>query len=510
MAMAMAMAMATVMATATMRNSRLAGRVRNPNTQRVANALAVILLGNAGATFAANWNFESDLSDQTDLRYVWVDRDGADGGDGSVIQFSPGFTLDRAGGRARVDITYRPTVSFGFSDTDPETLTHSLRARGEVEAVERLLFIDANAAAAVVGDRSTSGSVDAINAGTDGSQSYSFQVSPSLRPESNNRFVRFESNNSINLVDYTGGSDRSSSSGSNETVLNATLLSGPFFSTYNWDVRATRRATDFDDRDDTRREYSAGVGYEVTSQILLNARAGYEDNDVETREDDTDGVIWNAGATWIISPRTSLSANYGDRYFGNTYSGRISHRSRRTTLTLDATRDIENRRNSRLLDNFFFLVDENGDVLIDPITGQPIIINIPNLEETDEDFISTRLRGGVSLSGRRTNVSLTADVENREFEVSGDEADTYRVSVNASRRIAGNITASMNGQYETVDDFDGGDTDSYLVRLSLSKELSSRTTISLDASYQDRDAADNDDDFNETRVGITLSTSFFD
>jgi uncharacterized protein (PEP-CTERM system associated) len=163
-----------------------------------------------------------------------------------------------------------------------------------------------------------------------------------------------------------------------------------------------------------------------------------------------------------------------------------------------------------LVDDFFFLTDENGDVLTDPITGQPIILNIPNIDETDEDFINTRLRGAIAFAGRRTSMSMTLDLENREFEVSRDEEDTYSVSVNASRRLAGNITASVNGRYETVNDTDDGDTDIYLVRLSLNREINRNTTISLDASYQDRDAADNDDDFTETRVGITLSTSFLD
>ena len=132
--------------------------------------------------------------------------------------------------------------------------------------------------------------------------------------------------------------------------------------------------------------------------------------------------------------------DYGDRYFGSTYSGRVSHRTRRTTLSLDASRDITNRRDSRLDDSFFFLVDQNGHQLSDPNTNQPIVVNIPNLEETDEDFLNTQVRGAISVIGRRTSASLSGTVSNRQFEDSNDEEDSYDVSLNVSRQLGRTVT----------------------------------------------------------------------
>ena len=453
---------------------------------------------------------ETTLDDRQEIRYVYVNRNGRDDGAGGVLQFSPGFSLTRNRARASTSIRYRADLSWGLSDIDPETLTHDLTAESNIEAIEDLLYVDVTAGARVVGDSTTSGTVDAINLGSDGTQSYSFQVSPSFRPRTDNRYVRFESNNSVNLVDYTGGSDRSNNSGSNATRLNARLVSGPFFTTFDWDIDATQTTTDFDDRDDTRRSYSAGIGYNVSPRLRFNGRAGYEDNDVDTRRSDTEGVFWDVGADWRPSRRTSVSVNYGNRYFGETYSGRISHRSRRITLSLDASHDVTNRRTSRLVDDFFFLVDPNGNLLLDPITGQPIVVNIPNIEQTDEDFLRTRIRAGILISGRRTSISLSADTENRKFEVSGDDEDTYGLSASVSRRLASDLSASLNGRYEQSENSANEDSDFYRVGLFVNKTLTSRSSLRFELSYRERDSDRPNDDYDEIRAGITLATSFFD
>jgi len=504
----MATDMVTDTATATMRSD--ADRVRPPLTQAPASILAgVLVVASAAApqVFATSW--KTNVDDSIEARIVFVDRTGSDEASGPVLQLRPGVSIQRQGARASADIRYRLNVSVGGSDTDPETFTHDLIARGNVEAIERVLFFDMSAGARYVGNSATAGVVDPITGRTDGQQSYSLRVSPIIRPETDNRYVRFVSNNTLDLVNYTGGSGNNND-GSNSATWNLALESGPYFTTFPWDVGVTETTTDFQDRDDTRREYTAGGAYLISPRWRLTGRVGYEENDVDTSRTDTDGATWNVGGGWTPNPRTSLVVDYGDRYFGETYSGRFTHRSRRTTFSLDASRDITNRRNSRLVDEFFLLVDQNGNPIVDPISGQPIFVNIPQLEETDEDFLNTQLRGAISVTGLRTNVSLTGSVANRKFEVSGDEEDVYRVGLSASRRLGQGISATLFGNADRAEGTTNGDSDSYDVGLRLSKSLSTRTSVSLDLLHRKREGDVAADDFEENRIGLTLSTSFLD
>jgi uncharacterized protein (PEP-CTERM system associated) len=280
------------------------------------------------------------------------------------------------------------------------------------------------------------------------------------------------------------------------------------FTTFDWDVGATRTTTNFEDRDDERIEYSAGVGYRIDARWRLNGRVGWEDNDVQTDREDTDGFIWNAGAVWTPNPRTSVSGNYGYRYIGNTFAVDASHRSRKTTLSLNASRGIENRRTSRLVDSFFFLVDQNGVPIVDPNTGNLVFLNLPQLEETDEDFVNTQLRGAISVTGRRTSVSVTGRVANREYEVSDDDEDSYGVGISVSRRLGGGYTASLTGNIDQADGTVDGSSDTYDVGLRLSKQLGRKTSASLDLLHRERDASDNDDSYTENRIGVSITSSF--
>ncbi len=266
------------------------------------------LLLACNTAMAGDWK----LSDSVTGRLSFVDRSGDGASSGIVMQVSPRLSLSGRGARATANVNYGLTASTGSSDTNPRRLSHDLVARGKLEAIEDLLYIDASASARLVGNAATSGSVDSINADNDGNQSYSIKISPSFRPRTSNRYVSFVSNNSLDLVDYTS-TNGGSGDGSTANTVNIGLQSGPFFTTYNWDVGVTQRTTSYEDRDDTRTDYSAGVGYRVDSRWRLNARAGWEENDVQTDRKNTNGVTWNLGGVWTPNPRTSATFDYGSQ-----------------------------------------------------------------------------------------------------------------------------------------------------------------------------------------------------
>jgi uncharacterized protein (PEP-CTERM system associated) len=372
-------------------------------------------------------------------------------------------------------------------------LTHDLLANGQVEVVRNEVFVGANASAGVRNRDSAGGSRDAINYDLGGQQYFSSSINARTQHRLN-RYANLSSGASTDIVTYDGG-DSDTSRGLNANVA---LGSGRFFSRTDWRLSADYSVTDFEDRNDTRKNVNSTVGYRIDRQWRVSGGLGYEDNDVDTDRSDTSGITWDVGADWTPSPRTSFSATYGDRYFGKAWSGNVSHRTRRTRVALNFSRDIDNRRNEQLVDSFFFLVDETGTPITDPSTGLPIIANIPELSETDEDFLNNQVRGILTLTGRRTSVTVTATVSKREYEVSEEDEDSFDLGFNVSRQLGGSYSGSLRSLFRNTERENDTDEKVYEVGVSLSKTFSKRTSASLGYDYRD------EEDYTEHRVGLTL------
>ena len=459
---------------------------------------SLTLLLCSGLTLAGDWK----LSDSITTELTAVDRSGNDASSGLVAQITPRISLRGEGGRASASVDYGLTASLGSSNTDPEALTHDLRAEGDLEAIENFFFLGARASATLVGNSATSGNVDSINVNSDGRQSYSIAILPSFRHRLN-RYANIVSNNEFDYVDTTGGSG-GSDEGSTGVTLNLGIQSGPVYGPLSWNLGATRTQTDFEDREDKTTEANVGLGYQIDSRWRFTSSIGYEDNEVQTDRDTTDGVTWNVGTVWTPNPRTSAALNYGQRYIGSIYSGRFTHRTRRTNLSVDLSRDVTNRRTQRLVDPFFIPFPGGPDFNVN--TGEFGFVS--NLEETDENFVNTQLRIAVAVTGRRTTVTFTGDVSNREFEISDRDEDSYTLGVNASRQLGAGYSASLTASYDQADGTASGDSDSYDLGLSLSKQLSPRTTASVEVFHRERNASASGDDFSENRIAVSLSSSF--
>jgi uncharacterized protein (PEP-CTERM system associated) len=240
----------------------------------------------------------------------------------------------------------------------------------------------------------------------------------------------------------------------------------------------------------------------------VNGEAGYERNDLQTSRPETEGSIWSVGADWKPGPRTSVSAGVGERYFGSTYDFDFSHTARRTQFRLGANRDVDNRRTAQLVDSFFFLDDGTGNPVVDPATGEPIIVAGQDVQNIDEDFVTERVRASVLFTGNRTSARAAASVETRDYEVSGDEEETYYFSFNVNRQMGNRITAGVTGNYQIEDNVNFGDSNYYDVRVSLSRSIGRNSSAAISVSHHERDADNNTDSYREDRIGVTFVTGF--
>ncbi|MCB1775446.1 MAG: TIGR03016 family PEP-CTERM system-associated outer membrane protein [Gammaproteobacteria bacterium] len=464
-------------------------------------SLAVSLLP-ATYSLAGDWQ----LTESTAFGLTHVDRSGNNPYSGMVLQATPTLNFVGESGRSFANVNYRPTFSVGGGTTDPKFLTHDLIARGQVEAIEDVFFLGANASARLYGNEGIAGSVDSININSDGGQSYSLGVTPEFRFHLN-RYADLVSRNNFNKVWYDDDNS-SSRSDSFQSVYHVGLRNGRHFGPLSWRADASYDITEYDTRTDDRREATVGVGYRVTSQLQMNGEVGYERNDLQTSRPETEGSIWTVGADWNPGPRTTVAVSAGERYFGSIYDFDFTHTSRRTQFRLGASRDVDNRRSSQLVDSFFFIDDGTGNPVLDPATGDPIVVAGQQVQQVDEDYVTERVRASLLVTGRRTTARVSASLETRDYEVSGDNEDTYYLSFGVNREMGNRISAGVNANYQFEDNNNFGDSDYYDVRLSLSRAIGRESSASVSISHHERDADNPTDSYREDRIGITFVTGF--
>jgi hypothetical protein len=458
-------------------------------------SLGCLLLGPATVALAGDWK----LTDSTSVALDYVDRSGSDPSSGVVARLSPGFTLRGRGGRTQADMSYQLTLADGTRDTDPRNISHNLRANGRMEVVDDVFFLGGSATAGLVGNTSTSGPVDEINAGSDGGQSFAAEIRPEFRQHLN-RYADIVSSNRLNYTSFNSDGDSRGDDDSTGVTLNLGIQSGRHFSATNWSVNTTQTKTRFDDRTDKRETVTGATGYRIDSTWRVRGTVGYEKNDVDTQRDDTDGATWSGGVDWTPNPRNSASFDYGSRYFGETFSANYRHRSRRTFLVFDLSRDISNRRSQQFYDELF--------VGIDPVTGTPVFFEGLAVEQIDEDFLNTQFRASATFTGRRSSLTVSGNIANRDYEVTDRDEDAYTLSARFTRQLGNDISGSLGGSYQQTDVKNSADSDTFDLTLSLSKRISTYTSAAITALHRERNSSDGADDYTENRIGFSLTTSF--
>jgi uncharacterized protein (PEP-CTERM system associated) len=471
----------------------------------------------SGGAIAGDWT----LTESTAFTGTSVDRDGNNSYSGLVLQASPSINFVGESGRSWANVNYQPTFSVGSGSTDPEFLTHNLVARGRLEAVEDVFFLGANAGAQLYGDSNYASGVDAINVNADGGQSYSFGLTPEFRFRLN-RYANIVSQNSINYVGYTGD-NVSGNSDSWQGRLHLGVRSGRDFGRFDWRADASYLTTKYETRTDDRSELSGGLGYRFTPQFRVNASVGFENNDVVTNRSDTDGLFWDTSALWSPGPRTSVRANFGERYFGQRYGLDWQHLSRRTQFSLGFDRDVDNRRSEQLVDSFFYVRDTGANLELVPVTdnfvddgsfvrdvgtGQLLSLSVPTQRQIDEDYITERLRAAVVVNGRRTTFSMAGAVASRDYEVTNANEDSYDLQLALNRRMGNRFVASLSGNYQFLKDTGFGDSDYYDLRITLTRPIGRESGASLTISHHERDADNSLQSYEENRIGLSFYTGF--
>jgi uncharacterized protein (PEP-CTERM system associated) len=456
-----------------------------------------------------------------------------------ILEASPNISVRRTAGRLKLSGNMELQGFKYFGIDAGSRVMPNLSLDGTGELADNLFFVDVNAQVRQQNISAVRQSVDNALPSDDRAEVRAFRVSPYLR----GRFA----NDTDWTLRYTlsrFSTDAATATNSTQHEVSAQASGGTGVTGLSWGANVSQRRSDYgggatrSNFDGTT--YLASLSYRFSPQWVASARAGYERNTVLASG--RAGNRYGVGLGWNPTDRTTITADYDKRSFGNSYAYAFNHRTARTGLRLSYTSDVRTLTEELLgvgiiSGNDVFLSFFNSGAFAsieDPAqreaaviafmqsvglwqNGQPVGLAVPLNFISNRTFTERRLRATFSYAGRRNSLVISAYRSRRDdvssgFTTSDDLAaglgvDSSTVSVNLGHRLtpitSANLTVSRSKGATVI----GGDGDSIQHRydLALSTRLRKDTSATVGLRHVTLDGSS---DYTENAVMAALGITF--
>lgn len=294
----------------------------------------LILLSLPGAAQAADWTVvpmlrvRESYTDNVNLAPAGRARGEL------TTEVSPGVTITANDG-PRLNLALSYSLQKTMYRRQGDRTRQQLDAGGHAEVLPDWLYLNARAS---IGQQNISAfgpqQVDPAQVSANSNQVRTYSFSPYLRhyfrglgtAELRYDYQRVDSGNLLGVQ----------SDGTHLRLSDDNAGSG-----WNWDLNLDRRRIDDAALAPvTMTDAALTLSYPLNHGVSLFATGGQEKRDYQASGGAPAGRYWSAGATWSPSPRTTVTASFGRRYFGKTYGLDASYRMRSMLWTLDYSEDI--------------------------------------------------------------------------------------------------------------------------------------------------------------------------
>ena len=279
--------------------------------------------------------------------------------------------------------------------------------------------------------------------------------------------------------------------------------------------------------------YGLGVRWLITPRLAFNASYNQPIGDNLDLDGNEQEAYINASVQWQPSPRTKLTANISERFYGTSYGLDFTHRNKRLTNSISYVEDVQTFTRNNFAANlvgFYFCPSSNITSVADCIIKDEGSIFPDNPNEPDnpgfqlfpiQDFtlvednvfsLNKTLNWSSVLALPRTTISFTASHQNRENLESFNEDERSASSLNVSRKVSGRSSISFDLSYTETNlqiDTEFERIDRYRrYEISYQKSLNSALSFDLSLSYLNR-ASDNAlFNYEEGRVSAKVTKGF--
>lgn len=392
---------------------------------------------------AAEWKVSPSLElKETYSSNVRLASRGHEKGD-FITQFNPGVYFSGTGPHLNLSANYL-MQNYVYADKQNENSTqHLLNAGLDAEILDEYFFLDATS---TVRQQSIS-SLAPLSLGNgnildDRTEIRTYSLSPYIYHDFGNllsaelRYTRDAVNSNANEL-LNSNADNVLFRLKNRSALSRT----------RWEIEYRKNNINYvnSSADTAYEKYFLSLGYLLTSKFSINATGGSEKYDYISMNQNPKGKFWLAGFSWVPGERSSISANGGKRFWGDTYSLTANHRARRSVWSFGYNEDITDTRSQFLLpaviDTASFLNKLWEASIPDPLVRQqvveafmiengiPVSLANPSNFLTNRVFLQKRLQASMALVGAKSTIIFNVFNELREAQTSG-ASDSALLGIN--------------------------------------------------------------------------------
>lgn len=253
-----------------------------------------------------------------------------------VLEINPGVRVVANGARVKGSLDYSLRLLNHLQDTSGDSVQQAFNGQGVVEVWDGRAFVDlsgtiSDQVVSAFGPLGGSGIADANL-----SETTSIRFSPYLK----GRLAGW-ADYELRYAHASSNTRESSLSDSTSEDV-AFLLRGVTSGRIGWSAQVQTGTFDYSLYRKTHTDSARlNLNFALTPQLLLTAMAGSERNDVLTVQRESYSMA-GVGFDWRPSPRSRLSLDLQDRYFGHSHNLQAEYRTGRTLWRLRDSRDASN------------------------------------------------------------------------------------------------------------------------------------------------------------------------
>ncbi|WP_084407403.1 TIGR03016 family PEP-CTERM system-associated outer membrane protein [Aestuariibacter salexigens] len=275
---------------------------------------------------------------------------------------------------------------------------------------------------------------------------------------------------------------------------------------------------------------SAGVGLSYRPSNERRIALTINTSESELEENDGDTFI-GVDINWAFTTRTSFSANYGRRFYGDSAGVEFSYNAKQVRARLSYSEDVTSF--SRLIsnpENLGVFVCADGIVALSacfqPNTldyqldanEQFVQFSSQNVELNNEVLLRKSLNGQLGYSKRTFSISLDGRYALDESLEQERQRRLYSVGLTAGIRLGRVTSINSNISYANTEQRSelqpSGDSDTWNASITLSREFGKRLSVKGSLKYVDRSGTLNTGfggtDITDRRISIGLTYRFLD
>ncbi|WP_404301650.1 TIGR03016 family PEP-CTERM system-associated outer membrane protein [Alicycliphilus denitrificans] len=333
-----------------------------------------------------------------------------------VTEVIPGFRLVSDTARIQGFVDYSLRTAHYARGTVSDQVWHNLNARGTVEAVEKLFFVDVDGIVALQPISAFGAPGDASPANPNMAQTSVFRISPYLRGSL--------SGGADYEVRYGVQDVRSDAvNRTNVTVQDWLLHLGrqPMGQVWTWGLDATQQNLDYSNgRNIDTTALRARVGYFPVSQLFLTGIVGVELTNHLTPVRESHNIV-GFGIDWRPSERTRLFFERESRYFGESHNAIFEYKTPRTVWRYTDKKAVVTGLGGAsssmgslfdLLDGFYARTEPNAIRRTQLVRSEIERMGLPASMQVFQDFLTSsstlqRLQQmSLALLGQRSTLAL--------------------------------------------------------------------------------------------------------